>query len=250
MLSWVEFELKERYRKNDVTVLCQRSFVLAFLPKFFDVSPLRVEMRTQVAYLVATMLLGLSMDSVADISDIAAESDYAESREVTPTRDSNETPDENEDIHEELSSALTEVFTNLGEAVGGLGEAFNQQADEGSAINYLSRELASQFESIFERYDTDENGGLSMDELEKVTEDDMSYEYRILEPDARRAKRAEEFKELDKNEDGKVSLEEATVQMRKLADAIRSAIDNQDSGNVGEQGATDSNESEDGGHSD
>ena len=114
--------------------------------------------------------------------------------------------------HSERFQEMSNAFDRLAEELSGIWE----QHKVTSLLEATIDEVGSVFVSLVEKYDTNDDGGLSWTELESVSEDDLSYEYKLLPVDKRQSRREDEFNLLDRDKDGIVTSDEVTTAMGEI----------------------------------
>ena len=203
-------------------------------------------MRTPKILSVTAVLLSLSMSTPsADTAESGAKTEDA-----VPTKSIIETSAESQDSRGEPSAALAEASPGVSEAVVELVEVLRQRLRDGPLADYITEDLVSENESIIEKYDSDGDGGLSKQELAKGLEEQIETEkYQSLTPEERRNGLEEEFKEMDLDEDLKISLEEMSIFMAETIYIIESAAKVFGSRQPNVEDSSSSNETENNGHS-
>lgn len=208
-------------------------------------------MRTPIVFLLAAILLGFSIGSSADNAGSSAESDATYSGDAFSTQDISDSADESQDTQDELTSELTEVSKGASEAVVDLVKALRERHIDDPFVEYIAEDAVSENKSFIEKYDSDDDGGLSKNEYSHaLAEHFENEESETLTPDELRDFVEEEFNDGDLDEDGKISLEEVTIYMAKFVHAIKIMVDTYDSTKRNEEGSSSSIESVDSGQPD
>ena len=209
-------------------------------------------MSTPKIFLVVAAFLGISIGtSSADSADRAGESDFNASRDATPTSETNETPVESQKSQVEISAELNDASIGPSEDVVALVEAMKERHKDESFVEYITEDVVSENLSIIEKFDSDGDGGLSKKEFaHALKEPTETAQNQSLAPDEFRDFVEEEFKDMDLDEDSKISLEEVTIFMAEFVQAINVIADNYDSTKRNEEGSSSSIESVDGGQPD
>lgn len=184
----------------------------------------------------------------ADTSNVEADSNNSESSDIRAMEETIGTTDENQNVQEETSTVLNEAPTSLGESVADLAEVLGDKVQE-KYLDYIASTMKFRLRLHIEEYDSDNDGGLSKDELLEFSEEDMPHEYRPLTPDERRAKLEEDFKGMDLDEDGKITLKDVKLIVSESPDQLISSFQSIGLGELIKD-ATDSSSPEDGGRSD
>lgn len=203
--------------------------------------------KTKLLTAIAVVFVLVMGTSSADTSDAEAGSDNLGTTDSSTIEETTGATDENQIAQEELSSALDEAFTGLGEAFVGLAATLGDKITDGYVDN-LTSDLTSDLAALIEKYDSDNDGGLSKEELLEISEEDMHPDYKPLTPSERRAKLDEEFKELDPDKDGKMTLEDFAFLINEATEQLNTAIQELKSNVSSKEEATDSNSSEGEGH--
>ena len=203
--------------------------------------------KTKLFTAIAVVFVAVMGGSSADTSDAEAVPDNSGSTDPTTIEETTGATDENQTAQEELSTALGEAFTGLGEAFVDLAATFGDKLTD-EYVDNMTSELTSDLAALIEKYDSDNDGGLSKEELLEISEEDMHPDYKPLSPSERRAKLDEDFKELDPDKDGKLTLEDYTFLVNEATEQLKSSMQELRSKVTSKEDATDSNSPEGEGH--
>lgn len=192
-----------------------------------------------LAVTVGVLVLSAGMP-LADVTDSGVGKES-----VTP-QEHIQKPGEDLVSQDEESKALVEAYKRVSDAWIGLVETLGEEPAAGLADYPLQ---AVHVESMFKEFDSDGDGGLSMEELDSAFESDMPDQYKSMSVDERRAEMKGLYSALDRNEDGKFTIVELTDFLIEMAEEVNEWRDELSSKQSDEQQASDSNETYDGGDS-
>lgn len=177
---------------------------------------------------------------LADVTDSSAGKES-----VTP-QEPNDKPSEKRDAQDEDSNALNEALKRWSEARKSLLNAYGEEPPNEHA-DYAT--LTSKYESLFKEFDSDGDGGLSMEELGSAVEKDWTDKQKSLSPEGLRAQLEDLHSVADRDLDGSFTLDELTDFFIKAAEELNELHDKRFPDKPNEQPASDLSETEDNDHS-
>ena len=128
------------------------------------------------------------------------------------TDESAETDDTSETI-----DALVESMVDTAVSMFGLTLS-------GDLFDDAIADLETNWSKEIEQFDTDNNGSLSLEELENVPEEEWTDDYKALPADEREKALKSQFKELDADDDGEVTTEEVVKHVETQLETFNELI--------------------------
>ncbi|MYD45667.1 MAG: hypothetical protein F4W92_04885 [Gammaproteobacteria bacterium] len=158
-----------------------------------------------------------SLISLSAISQQVEETDSTESSSESSTRleTTQRETDENEglDATSEIIDGLVESMLEATVSMFGLtlsGDLFEEVIDD----------MKKNWPASIEEFDADKDGSLSLEELENVPEENWEDDFKALSAEERDETLKSQFKELDTDEDGEVTVEEVVKHLEKQVETL------------------------------
>lgn len=168
-------------------------------------------------------------------------------KESVAPQEHNAKPIENRDVQDEDANALNKALKLWFEAMNSLLNAYGEEP----LNKYADYEtMASNFESLFNEYDSDGDGGLSVEELGSAAEKDMTEMFESLSPDELQGKQEDLHSGFDRDGNGSVTLDEVSDFFVEAAQELNEMRDEHTLDKPNEKHVSDLTENEDGGQPD
>ena len=169
---------------------------------------------------------------------LAKVTDGGVDKESVAPQEHSEKSGEDRGTQDEVLSPLSEAVKSWNEARISLLNAHGMKPRV-ELVDYATQ--ASEFESLFKEFDSDSDGGLSVEELELAIENDLTDKQRSLAPDELQAELVDLHSELDRDSDGRFTLDEVTDYFVEAAQELNELRDKK----LNEKRASDLNETDD-----
>ena len=165
------------------------------------------------------------LTSVFALSTIAQESEETDattssSESLTKLDKAQAATDENEvsDASSEMIDGLVESMMDVALSMFGFTLSENL-FDEAIA------DLETSWPASIEKFDTDKDGSLSLEELENVPEEEWEDDFKALSAEERKETLKNQFNELDADEDGEVTTEEVVKHVEQQVKVFNELIE-------------------------
>ena len=184
-----------------------------------------------LAAMVGMLVLGVGVP-LAEVTDGSVDKEF-----VAPQEQS-EKSGEDRGTQDEVLSSLSEAVKSWNEARISLLNAHGMEPAV-EHVDYATQ--TSELDSLFKEYDSDGDGGLSVEELKLAMENDMTDKQKSLAPDGLQAELVDLHSELDRDSDGSFTIDEVTDYFVEAAQELNELQDKK----LNEERASESNETND-----